>query len=200
MGKNAIALIFRIPEKGKVKTRLAEEIGEEKAFYYYSLMLNETISLCKKVKNVELIGFYKGSKNLFPFNFPVIKQRGRNLGKIISNSINHLKNLGYHKIIIIGSDSPDIPEDYFYDALKSLDEYDYVIGPTEDGGFYLFGCTEYTEGLFLGIRWSTSLVFETISNNIIALGKSFKILPLWYDIDDIKSLDRWKNLKQPAIE
>lgn len=194
MRKNAIALIFRIPEKGKVKTRLAKEIGEEKAFYYYSLMLNETISLCKKVKNVELIGFYKGSKNLFPFNFPVIKQRGRNLGKIISNSINHLKNLGYHKIIIIGSDSPDIPEDYFYDVVKSLDEYDYVIGPTEDGGFYLFGCTEYTEGLFLGIRWSTSSVCGILLKNIAILSKTYKLLPLWYDIDDKKSLLRWQNL------
>lgn len=197
MIKNAIALIFRIPERGKVKTRLAEEIGQEKALNYYSLMLNETINLSKKIKDTQLIGFYKGDDNLFNFDFPLIRQRGRNLGEIISNAINELKKLGYHKIITIGSDSPDIPEHIFYDAIKSLDEFEYVIGPTEDGGFYLFGCTNYSEELFSGIIWGTSLVFEILLRNIIDLNKSYKILPLWYDIDDKKSLIKWRNLKLP---
>lgn len=191
MVKNVIGLIFKVPRKGKVKTRLAKEIGEEKAHYYYSLMLNKTVDLCKEIEKTDLIGFYKGSLNQINFNFPLIKQKGKDLGEIISNAIMELKKRGYKKIIIIGSDSPDIPKHFFYDAIQSLDEYEYVIGPTEDGGFYMFGCVSHSEGLFSGISWGTSSVFETLLKNIINLNKTFKVMPFWYDIDDKKSLAKW---------
>lgn len=189
--KNAVGLIFKIPERGKVKTRLANEIGEENALTYYSKMLEETINLCKKIKSLQLIGFYKGNKNLCNFDFPVFRQRGRNLGHIIFNAIIDLKKLGYYKIILIGSDSPDIPEYFFYDALKSLDDFQYVIGPTEDGGFYMFGCIDCFKELFSGIKWGKPSVFKAFLGNIIDHGKSYKVLPIWYDIDNKKNLTKW---------
>jgi rSAM/selenodomain-associated transferase 1 len=191
--KNAIGLLFRLPQKGKVKTRLAKQIGADDALYYYTLMLDKVIFLCKSIKEVELIGFYKGYGENLNFDFPLIKQKGNNLGQIISNVIKDLKSLGYQKLIIIGSDSPDIPKYFFDDAIRSLDDFEYVIGPTEDGGFYMFGCICYYKGLFNGIKWGTNYVFNTLLSNIKKQGRSYKILPLWYDIDDKMSLDRWLN-------
>ncbi len=191
MLENVIGLIFRVPQKGKVKTRLAKEIGEEQAFYYYSLMLDETVSLCRKIEKADLVGFYQGFLEQMKFDFPLIKQRGENLGEIIFNAIRELEKRGYNKKIIIGSDSPDIPKHFFYDAIRSLDEYEYVIGPTEDGGFYMFGCVNCSEALFSEIIWGSPHVFENLLKNIINIRKSYCIMPGWYDIDDKNSLERW---------
>ncbi|MCX7769883.1 MAG: TIGR04282 family arsenosugar biosynthesis glycosyltransferase [Proteobacteria bacterium] len=192
--KNAIGLIFRIPEKGKVKTRLAKEIGEEGALYYYSLMLKEVIKISKNIKNSELIGFYRGDNRNFYSEFPLIKQKGNNLGEIIINATKELKKKGYTKIIIIGSDSPNIPERFFYETFDCLEDYDYVIGPTEDGGFYMLGCkNDINEDVFNNIEWGSNFVFDNLLNNLVILKKSVKILPLWYDVDNSESLHRWLN-------
>jgi len=191
MHKDAICLIFRVPEIGKVKTRLAKEIGQVKAYEYYRCMLNETINKALKIDTAVLIGFYSGNKPKNGYDFPLYKQKGKDLGEIILNAVKKLKILGYRKIVVIGSDSPDMPEEFIKNALNLLDKSDFVIGPTEDGGFYLLGLTYIYDGIFCDINWGTHNVFEALLKNIIRQKKSFLLLPLWYDIDSKKELLRW---------
>ncbi len=194
MHGDAICLIFRVPEVGKVKTRLAKEIGEIKAYEYYRCMLNVTINKALKIDSAVLIGFYSGKKPKNGYNFPLYKQIGKDLGEIILNAVKKLKSLGYRKVVVIGSDSPDLPDEFIKDAFKLLDKTDFVIGPTEDGGFYLLGLTDIYDSIFCEVNWGSHNVFESLLKNIIRQKKSFLLLPIWYDIDSKKELLRW-NIK-----
>jgi rSAM/selenodomain-associated transferase 1 len=191
MDNNAICLIFRVPEMGKVKTRLAKEVGEIKAYEYYKIMLNETIKKVLNLGSAALIGFYSGNKPINGYNFPLYKQKGKDLGEIILNAVKKLKSLGYRKIVVIGSDSPDMPNEFIKNAFEALDNTDFVIGPTEDGGFYLLGLTDIYNCIFFEVDWGSQNVFESLLKNITKLKKTFLLLPIWYDIDSKKELFRW---------
>lgn len=196
--EKAIGLIFRIPEKGKVKTRLAKEIGENKAYEFYCLMLNEVIQRVLAIKDVDLIGFYKGDKRHFNCGFRLFKQKGNDLGRIIENAIFKLKDIGYKRIVIIGSDSPDVPINFISNAFKFLENFDFVIGPALDGGFYLLALKDLPEGMFYEINWGTDSVLEKLIQNIVEKKKTFYLLPEWYDIDDLETLNKWIKFPIPS--
>lgn len=189
----ALGIIFRIPEYGKVKSRLARQIGHENALAIYTLMLNKTIENVSNLRGVDIYGFYDGDKSKavdFIKRLCAIPQEGKDLGERMLNVIRWLFGKGYDKVILIGADSPDLPLCYIEDAFSRLNHCELVIGPAMDGGYYLIGMNRFLKGLFEGIEWGRNTVAEDTILKAQNNGIKYFLLPYWYDIDDIDGLKR----------
>lgn len=187
MSKNCLALFFKIPALGKVKTRLAVQIGEDTALAVYKQMLNDTITKMTTLQGIDLYGFYDGEIANETYPFKCYKQEGNDLGQRLNNAFKILFEIGYSKVCVIGADSPTLPQKYIYSAFKMLDKVEVVIGPTLDGGYYLIGMKEPISALFDNISWGSDLVFKQTIKAMQCQRLTYHILPKWYDIDDLKS-------------
>jgi|SRR4030043_3074 rSAM/selenodomain-associated transferase 1 len=209
--KSALGIFFRIPTHGKVKKRLANEIGEDAALTAYESMLEATIENVSRLKGIDLYGFYeggiippnppllKGGRGDYINKMPLILQKGFNLGERMYKAIQWLFDNGYQKVSLIGTDSPDLPLAFIKDAFQKLDSYKLVIGPSEDGGYYLIGMKNPFDMLFKNIEWGSDKVLKYTVSKAHSAGISYFLLPEWYDIDDLRSLSRWKlEIKESA--
>ena len=207
VNKSALGIFFRIPIYGKVKKRLASEIGEEAALNAYKSMLNVTIDNVSRLQDTDIFGFYEGeqtSLNItlssfrkdgqkgFPEKISLITQKGKNLGGRMFNAMKCLFEKGYERVLLIGIDSPDLPLSFIVDAFKKLEYYELVIGPSEDGGYYLIGLTKPIKYLFTNIHWGSSNVLNETIYKAEYSRISYFLLPRWYDIDNLNNLLRWK--------
>lgn len=196
MNKSVLGIMFRIPQYGKVKKRLAAQIGTEDALSVYAAMLYETVKNVSQLKSVDLYGFYEGAISKTESvleSIQTMPQQGKDLGERMLNAVQWLFEKGYNKVVLIGADSPDLPVEYIKDAFLKLNSCELAIGPAEDGGYYLIGMNRPLDIIFKDIKWdSNSVLKDTISiaNNE---GIRYFLLPHWYDIDDIESLRQWKN-------
>lgn len=194
--KSALGIFFRIPTHGKVKKRLANEIGEDAALTAYESMLEATIGNVSRLKGIDIYGFYEGegtSLNPLPsITVPLISQKGFNLGERMYKAIQWLFDNGYQKVSLIGTDSPDLPLAFIKDAFQKLDSYELVIGPSEDGGYYLIGMKKPLDTVFKNIKWGSNKVLKDTITNAYAAEISYFLLSEWYDIDDLNSLNRWR--------
>jgi rSAM/selenodomain-associated transferase 1 len=210
--KSALGIFFRIPVVGKVKMRLADEIGENEACKAYKFMLHETIQRFSRLREIDLYGFYEGeimSLNLRtssgdPPILPLEKlslysQKGVKLGERMYNAIKWLFHKGYEKVSLVGADSPDLPLSYVSKAFEKLDAYDVVIGPSEDGGYYLIGMNKPHEVVFEGIQWGHETVLKDTICRAKAADISYFLLSEWYDIDNLDRLNRWRTKKSCFI-
>lgn len=187
--------MFRVPEYGKVKKRLAAQIGDDNAFRAYTAMLYETIQNVSRLTDVDIYGFYDGTvsvqHNLLKI-FQSIPQNGKDIGEKMFNALKWLFEKRYSKAALIGADSPDLPVEYIKDAFLKLSFYELVIGPANDGGYYLIGMNSPLDIIFEGIKWGSN----SVMNDTIAIaemeGINYFLLPKWYDIDDVEGLKRWR--------
>ncbi|MFN3740555.1 MAG: TIGR04282 family arsenosugar biosynthesis glycosyltransferase [Thermodesulfovibrionales bacterium] len=199
MTDKSLGIIFRTPEYGKVKKRLASETGHEMALSIYKKMLFTTMQKALLLDNVEIYGFYDGR---FPQDIALrykkiilIPQRGKDLGEKLYNAASYLYEKGYRKIVLIGADSPDLPVEYIQEAFSRLDSSDVVIGPSEDGGYYLIGMKRPEDYLFKDIPWGSPEVLKRTISKIEKQEPSYFLLPEWYDIDDLERLRKWCPVK-----
>lgn len=207
--KSALGIFFRVPIVGKVKKRLAAEIGENEACRVYEFMLRETIQRFLGVRGIDLYGFYEGeimSLNLSSSSgnlstppplekLSLYSQKGVELGERMCNAIKWLFHKGYEKVSLVGADSPDLPLSYVSKAFEKLDACDIVIGPSEDGGYYLIGMSKPHEAVFEGIQWGHETVLKDTICRAKAAGISYFLLSEWYDIDNLYHLKRWRMKK-----
>lgn len=194
----ALGIFFRVPEYGKVKKRLAKDIGNEAALEEYEDMLNTTVERVSRLTQISIYGFYNGNplylKNL-QRRLPLILQKGNDLGEKMYNAISYLFKKGYKRTSLIGVDSPDLPLSFIVDAFELLKYFELVIGPSEDGGYYLIGVNKPFKILFYNnIKWGNSKVFEDTLKIAVKEKIKYHLLPVWYDIDNLETLSRWKNL------
>lgn len=189
MKKEALIIFVRNPVLGKVKTRIAATIGDENALAIYKHLLQYTkqiVSLVDVTKHI----FYADELNgndLWDGNEKYL-QSGVDLGDRMKNAFNCVFAKGYSKVIIIGSDCFELTPDILNSAFDKLDRSDIVIGPANDGGYYLLGMGKPNPYLFDNIQWSTNRVLhETIEimreNNL-----SFSLLTELNDIDEAKDI------------
>ena len=127
-----------------------------------------------------------------------LPQRGRDLGERMKNGFLDTFTRGFEKVVLIGSDIPDLPLSFVEEAFTSLSEMDAVIGPSFDGGYYLIG---FTKGAFLprvfeGIAWGTEKVFKSTIQILTDEKRKLYVLPRWRDIDTIEDL---KDLSTPPF-
>jgi rSAM/selenodomain-associated transferase 1 len=194
MEKSAIIIFQKNAELGKVKTRLAKDLGDHKALEIYDRLCEFTHRICSQVP-VDKFLYYS---NFVPEDKPGYAsyyfkvQTGDDLGDRMSNAFSDLFSAGYQKVLIIGTDCAEISPDLFLEAFEILNEQDVVIGPAEDGGYYLLGMSQFFPQLFHDVNWSTSEVIEQTKSNIKSIGISNGELAVRSDID---TLEDWQKMK-----
>lgn len=192
MGK--VLLIFiKNPELGKVKTRLAKSIGEDNALKVYKDLLKKTITVAEKTdvrRQVWYSSFIDYEDGISTESFEKFLQSGSDLGKRMKYSFQQVFEGGVERAVIIGSDCPDLNERIVENAFNRLKENDLVIGPSEDGGYYLLGMNRFFETLFDEIEWSTESVLESTIQKANKIGLKVFQLPVLNDIDNIEDLKK----------
>ena len=206
----ALLVFLRFPRPGKVKTRLAQSLGEKRAAQFYRIcadaILSEISRLPEKVERY----IFCADKTDEPevrrwagtgFHFAV--QEGDGLGQRLENAFSSVFENGVQKAVIVASDVPDLSADILNEAVQALDEHDIVIGPCYDGGYYLLGMKRLHNELFNGISWSTEQVYR---QTLAATGKSgltVHQLQALIDIDTEADLHKWSEMdkrQQPAFD
>ncbi|MDR3666677.1 MAG: TIGR04282 family arsenosugar biosynthesis glycosyltransferase [Ignavibacteriaceae bacterium] len=197
--KSSLIVFLRYPEKGKVKTRLAATTSEEFAQQWYRKCVDKIMSEIDKIPNIETNIFYSDRKekekvikwlgNKFIYHH----QEGTDLGEKMQNAFFNVFSHNSGKVIIIGTDIPDLNQNILTNAFELLDKNDIVLGPSVDGGYYLLGMNRLHNSLFEGIEFSTSTVLSETISKIDKLGLTFSILPKLQDIDIEDDLIKWQN-------
>lgn len=121
---------------------------------------------------------------------PILPQGDGHLGERLARATKTAFDGGAESLLIIGSDSPTLPERLIRDAQTALTNSDAVIGPCDDGGFYLLGLNAAHDDLFLNIDWSSDKVAEQTTARVKACGMSIARLEPWFDIDRPEDLER----------
>ena len=192
--KNALILFAKSPRLGGVKTRISTSLGKEKALAIYEQLLKLNCDLCSSFNGSKYIFWDQipeGAWSEMRQNFKFVLQLGTDLGKKMENAFSHLFKQGYQKIILIGTDCPYLSMEDLERAFAVLSKQELVLGPAEDGGYYMIGMKSLHPSLFEGISWSTSKVLAQTIHKLETRGVSFELLPTYSDIDTEKDYQRW---------
>lgn len=194
MSKNAIIVFVKNPELGKVKTRLAKTIGDRKALDIYLALCEYTRQLLLEIDCDRYI-FYDQSiiedDEWDEQHFHKKIQHIGDLGDRIHHAFDEVL-ANYDKVLIIGSDCPQIQKTHIDLAFESLNHTDIVIGPSLDGGYYLLGMKDDQSYLFEDMPWSTATLFGECLRKIFSRNKSVTELEHLTDVDyeqDLKLVD-----------
>jgi rSAM/selenodomain-associated transferase 1 len=192
--EQSIILFVRFPERGMVKTRLAEDIGEESAwilYKYFVLDLLETVSRGNRVLKIcySPPEAGEGMKDWLGGGYSYMPQYGRDLGEKMRNAMGEVFSQGCSETILIGSDIPDLPH-ALIESAYAFARHDAVIGPSHDGGYYLIGFRKETflPEIFEGIDWGTEKVFGKTMEIFTGSKYNVRILSLWQDVDRLADL------------
>ena len=190
-----IILFVKVPARSQVKTRLAAALGEEAALELYQRFVQDILDTLVQTGIPVMICYYPPDNRnavagwLGPEQ-QYLPQEGRDVGERMENAFRQAFNRGFSRVVLIGSDIPDLPAPLIKEALAALPMHDAVIGPARDGGYYLIGARNDTffPGVFSGIAWSTGTVFRSTMQAFGKAGQRVHELPLWQDVDTIEDL------------
>ena len=196
MSDRALLVVAKRPAAGRTKTRLCPPLTRAEAAELYRCLLLDTLDLIRSVPGVKPIIAYLPEaaagyfQELAP-DFDLLPQRGADLGERLDNALTHCLAKGFRQAVIMNSDGPTLPAENLRMAFEVLEkEVDVVLGPCEDGGYYLVGITRPQPGLFRGMEMST----ETVMAETLARARELKLsvatLPGWYDVDTAGDLAR----------
>ena len=190
MTKCALIIFTRNPELGKCKTRLAKVIGDVSALKVYEYLLQHTANVSKEV-DADRFVFYSESiedndiwDNSF---FSKRLQKGNDLGERMQNAFQQLFDSNYKSVIIIGSDLLDLNSVLINEAFSRLNEYDVVIGPAKDGGYYLLGLKAVHPNVFKNKKWGTKTVRKDTLNDL----KNNTV----FTLDQLNDIDTFEDMK-----
>ncbi|APX72180.1 TIGR04282 family arsenosugar biosynthesis glycosyltransferase [Companilactobacillus allii] len=203
MTKEAYIIFSKIPEPGYVKTRLQPDLSAEESARVQLIMLNKLIRNSKELsKSMTIFFAYQGFDNLITSRFlsglpsfiHTFPQKQGSLGMKMSSAIQNVQDQGFGHVILTGSDVPQLNSEIIYKANESLNTNNIVLGPTYDGGYYLFGTSIYNVDPYLNtdISWSTSSVLDTTINLIHESNQKLYLMPTMVDVDFKADLNKVK--------
>ena len=199
--KNLLMVFAKSPIKGEVKTRLGNEIGSEKSHWVDLQLLKKTAENISN-KNQDIIVFHskpnKKMESIFDNAKNFLVQNGSDLGDKMLSAFQWAFNEKYKNVILIGTDQWNISESMVIRARNVLENKDFVIGPTYDGGYYLIGMKKIKKKIFQNIPWSTNRVLEETLKKI--KNDSVYFLGIENDIDDFIDLKNDLNLYKLYLE
>jgi uncharacterized protein len=192
----AVAILAKSPDAGRVKTRLTPPLTPDEASRVARVCLEETLRRFVPSAPVPFTLFLDGAldRDLLALTselgIVVVPQGGGDLSERIGSAFGTMRARGAERTIAIGSDSPTLDPGVIREAIEALDSRDVVLGPAEDGGYYLIGTRGMCDGLLARIPWSTERVMEVTMSRAGALGLAVAMLASWYDVDDPVTLRR----------
>lgn len=194
--KNLLIIFTRNPALGKGKRRLAATVGDEAALDIYKFLLNHTVTITSHLYAEKLVYYSEEIwENDIWDNSKYGKkiQSGNDLGARMAKAFEDGFRNNFEKIIIIGSDMYDLSQGDLEAAFKTLENHDFVVGPAEDGGYYLLGMTKYMPQLFENKKWGTKTVLKDTLFNLkhenTALLATKNDIDHYEDIKGIKAFD-----------
>jgi hypothetical protein len=195
MSKTALIVFQKNEILGKVKTRLAATLGNKEALKIYQILISHTHQVILSVAANTYIFFSdfvpeKYEIQSSDFYFQV--QNGKDLGDRMKNAFEFLFNNGYERVLIIGTDCATLEPIHIQTAIEKLDLVDVVIGPAEDGGYYLLGMKKLVPSLFTAMEWSTEGVLKETINRLTKEGLSHVTIETLSDIDLEEDWDKVK--------
>lgn len=193
-----LLLIFvKNPEAGKVKTRLARAVGDDKALAVYQKLLKITKAVTDRLEVSRQVWYsrFVAKKDLWS-DGPYVKklQRGKKLGGRMKEAFRQSFNDGFGRVVIIGSDCAELNASVLRQAFQALVNHDVVIGPSQDGGYYLLGMTQFYPSLFEDKKWGTSTVCRQTVDQLEEMNASYHLLPMLNDIDTLEDLNHSQRL------
>lgn len=187
----ALIIFVRNPLMGKVKSRLAKVIGDEKALKVYQLLLKHTLKITKESVCDKFLFYTDFIPEKDIWDFPCYHkylQKGNDLGKRMKHAFEIVFCQGYKRVIIIGSDCFELKTTDIDIAFKLLNDKGAMIGPAKDGGYYLLGLRQELPDLFKNIPWSTHEVLKKTVRKLEQWKIPFAMLPVLHDVDMFSDL------------
>jgi uncharacterized protein len=191
MKKELLIIFYRNPELGKVKTRLAATIGDERALALYFLLAKHTREITQNL-SCDKVVFYSDfvdkedawDNNIFQKEL----QSGIDLGEKMQNAFSWAFDMGYQHVCIVGTDCFELQKEIIEQAFVFLKLNNAVLGPAKDGGYYLLGMNKLHSQLFKNKIWSSSEVALQTITDFNSLQLNFHALPTLSDVDTIEDL------------
>jgi rSAM/selenodomain-associated transferase 1 len=197
MVQTAVVIMAKQPQPGAVKTRLCPPLSPQAAAALYRAFLLDKIAQVGRLKAASPVIAYTPDTARHYFadiapQFLLLPQHGDNLGARLVHTFMHLFATGYTGVLAIDSDTPTLPTDFLQQAVArlALPQYDVVLGPSEDGGYYLIGLRVLHRELFEDMPWSTAAVLPETRRRATIKGLTVTTLPAWFDIDTPEELAR----------
>jgi uncharacterized protein len=194
----ALALMAKVPFAGAVKTRLTPLLTPEEAARLSVCFLRDMTTNVASLSEygTEGVVLYTPASaeklllDLLDHSFSLFAQRGEMLGERLVNAATELLSNGFESVCLINSDSPTLPTEILTTAASLLaQEGDRVVlGPSQDGGYYLIGLKHPHRSLFERIAWSTADVLAHTTERAAEINLPVELLPTWYDVDDANTL------------
>ncbi|WP_238803941.1 TIGR04282 family arsenosugar biosynthesis glycosyltransferase [Emticicia aquatica] len=207
MNKNGIIIFIKNPQLGKVKTRLAATVGNERALEIYQVLLNHTQKITSSLK-VEKFLFYSDfidENDIWrnEFYHKSLQNPVEDLGFKMADAFTQLLDDGFEKALIIGSDCLELTTDILITAFDELADNEVVIGPALDGGYYLIGfnfnkigerSNEVLTNIFLNKQWSHNEVYKEAMHSFEVLNLKYAQLTILTDIDEEKDFLKMRSI------
>lgn len=190
--EEALVIVAKYPKAGEVKTRLAQRIGASLACELYLGFLRDLEEKFAASRR-SFFWAYTPAESDFPkllnHRSQCFPQEGGNLGERLYNIFRRLMARGFRRVVVSSSDSPQVEMSWIEEAFAGLVRADVVLGPAEDGGYYLVGMRG-TQDLFAHINMSTPQVFAETMEEAHRLGLSVHLLPSTFDVDRPEDLEK----------
>jgi rSAM/selenodomain-associated transferase 1 len=193
---DALIVVAKRPAPGETKTRLTPPLTPEQAADLYECFLRDTLELVRGIPRIRRVVAYlpQDEERFFSdlaSDFERVAQQGPDLGARLDNALTLFLRRGYRQVAIMNSDGPTLPADCLAAAFERLNEgADVVLGPCDDGGYYLIGVKRPVPRLLREVRMSTPHVTRDTLDLAEEEGLRVALLPVWYDVDGAASLAR----------
>jgi len=184
--KECLLIFAKNSQIGKVKTRLAVSVGDRRALEVYRQLLRLTKQATDPLDVSRQVWYsdHITDNDLWPAEgYAKHQQEGRDLGQRMKAAFGQAFSRGFKKVVIIGSDCPDITTSLLRQAFERLETHEAVIGPAADGGYYLLGMSQFFPELFELKEWSTASVYARTAEQLRNKEISYALLPKLYEID-----------------
>ena len=203
--ENKLLIFTKSPILGEVKTRLQPEYSPEQSLAIHKTLLLKTLALTNELDNIDIelccapdrnTLFFLECENSYPIT--LTNQQGVNLGERMAYSLSVALQT-HQKVVIIGTDCPELNKDYITQAFNHLNDVDTVIGPAEDGGYVLLGLQRFAIELCNDFQWGSDAVLAQTRQVLNELSFSYEELGIMHDLDRPEDLARYKNLFNEII-
>jgi rSAM/selenodomain-associated transferase 1 len=193
--EKVLGVFAKFWEPGRVKTRLAREIGDQVASEIYRLFLEIIVKDFAQIPCQRLLAFsppdrqeefegLAGSHWELTSQIPLQPSPTLDLGERMDRFFAERFSQGARRVVLLGSDSPTLPISMIETAFVQLRQKQVVLGPAVDGGYYLIGMNEYLPQVFANVRWSSPQVLDETKRNLQAARIDYALLSEYHDIDD----------------
>jgi rSAM/selenodomain-associated transferase 1 len=191
-----VVVMAKRPVPGETKTRLCPPLTPLEAAELYEALLRDTLELVSGLRGIETAvavsprSAVDEMRRMAPRGVGMLAVEGADIGECLRSATEQLFASGYTRVVAVNSDGPTLPVEYLERAVEMLASNDAVLGPAEDGGYYLIGMRQKQPGLFTDIAWSSPGVAAQTLERAAAAGLTVAQLPAWYDVDTPAELER----------